>query len=482
MSNQPLAKPIELPIVGSTKYGRYSKISNEQTYNMIISDGFLVPQAGYANALTLGEDMTGRGLYVSYPKNIMISVMDNDVFRINSNLSKTLVGHLNTYSGNVSIDGNDSAEIAIADGKDIHVYNYNTGAFTKAQAYDGALYYPLDFLPNYVTFQDGYMVAGCEGTNSFRLSALNNAKSFPSTAGYVGSFQTNKQDLVKAVVAVPGRGSLLLVIGSLTSCIYFNTGVSTFPYQMSTAINIDFGCVNSATIAKADKIVAWIGRNEYSTPQIVYTTGEGDLNHVSIDGIDYELSQIDDFEKCYGLIYSQDGHLIYQATFTSALDDFSVCYDFNTKLLFTPSDVRMGAHIAKRGVTFNNTYYFISHIDGKLYEWNSKYTTFDGKTIPRIRVLPTSRFPDGNPFIVKEITCLMEQGMAEGNSYLDLTLSKDGGETFGNAFRHDLNTIGNRMNKICFENLGFMNEVTPQFRWWSQGRVVIGNGIMSIYR
>lgn len=481
MIKSPSTKSIELPIVGSTKYGRYSKISDEQTFNMIISDGFLVPQAGYINTGIFTDQTTiGRGVYYSYPKNIIISVMDNDVFRIDNNLNKITIGHLNTYSGKVSIKGNDAAEIAIADGRDIWVYNYNTGAFTLAQAYDGASYYPLDFLPNYLSFQDGYIIAGCEGTNSFRLSELNNAKSFPSTAGYVGKFQTNKQDLTKAVVAIPGRGGLLLVLGGLAGRLYFNTGASTFPYQMSTAINADFGCVSSETIATADKLVVWLGRNEYSTPQIVYTTGEGDLNHITFDGLDYELTQIDDFEKCYGLIYNQDGHLIYQLTFSSALDDFSVCYDFSTKLFFNPSDTRMGAHIAKSGVAFNGTYYFLSHLDGNLYEWNSKYTTFNGKTIPRVRILPTSRFPNSDPYIVDEITCLMEQGVSATESYVDLSLSKDGGDTFGSAMRTTLNAAGQRMNKLSFKSLGMANECTPQFRWWSQGRIVVGNGSMSI--
>ncbi len=42
-----------LDIVGSTKFGRYPKISVEQTWNMIISDGFLVPFAGYLKVAEL---------------------------------------------------------------------------------------------------------------------------------------------------------------------------------------------------------------------------------------------------------------------------------------------------------------------------------------------------------------------------------------------------------------------------------------------
>ena len=46
-------KKISWQIVGSTKFGRYPKISHEQTFNMIRADDFLVDYAGYKNILSL---------------------------------------------------------------------------------------------------------------------------------------------------------------------------------------------------------------------------------------------------------------------------------------------------------------------------------------------------------------------------------------------------------------------------------------------
>ena len=40
-------KPVPLNIVGSSVFGRYSKISTERTTNMFISQDFLVDYTGY---------------------------------------------------------------------------------------------------------------------------------------------------------------------------------------------------------------------------------------------------------------------------------------------------------------------------------------------------------------------------------------------------------------------------------------------------
>ena len=64
---------LPINIVGSSVFGRYPKVSAEYTYNMFVSDNFLVPYAGYqivvpstALASASGQyALTGRGIYSS---------------------------------------------------------------------------------------------------------------------------------------------------------------------------------------------------------------------------------------------------------------------------------------------------------------------------------------------------------------------------------------------------------------------------------
>jgi len=77
---------LELNIVGSSTFGRYPKISIEKTFNMLISDGWLVDYAGYKLAIRASKFANateGRGIHVSTKFDRIIAVFDNNVYLIN---------------------------------------------------------------------------------------------------------------------------------------------------------------------------------------------------------------------------------------------------------------------------------------------------------------------------------------------------------------------------------------------------------------
>jgi len=90
-------------------------------------------------------------------------------------------------------------------------------------------------------------------------------------------------------------------------------------------------------------------------------------------------------------------------------------------------------------VFFNNTYYFISIVDGDLYEINSQFTTFEYRNdvvhqIPRSRVLKTFTTPDGQPGILNDLFFIVEQGIdsentGQGNNIADIKII-DGGSDY----------------------------------------------------
>jgi len=55
------AQSVPLGMVGGNNFGRYPKISAEQTFNFIVSDNALVPYAGYKNVRTQSPNAEGRG-------------------------------------------------------------------------------------------------------------------------------------------------------------------------------------------------------------------------------------------------------------------------------------------------------------------------------------------------------------------------------------------------------------------------------------
>lgn len=472
MKRAPNIQEVPLKLVGSNHFGRYPKISVEEKINFIVSDGWMVPSAGYKKVTTIPGN--ARGLFNSTRLGKLIQVNDNSVYEIGSDLTATKVASIDTFQGDVYIEENDACQIVISDCKYIYVYDYSAGTFVKPT---------IDFIPGRLAFQDGYIISPMGGLAEWALSSQNHAETWPATAGFRGGFQT-KSDNVQAAIRLPGRGNGLFIMGSIVTELWTDTGAQLFPYQRASGFNIDYGCVSPNTIASGDDFVVWLGINEKSGPVILCSSG-GDVQQLSDDGMNYRMAQLVNPSNSYGFLFKQDGHLIYQLTFADNADNLTYAYDFSAKGFFTFTDEKLNHHVAKKAVYFNNNYYFISFHDGNLYEFDSIYTDYDGEEIPRIIITETMRMPDGSPFVGESFNFWLEQGesrLSESLKRIDLSISNDGGASFGNYVTIPLNDVGSRRNKVTYRSLGYTNELTLQFRFYGLDRFVLTNGVLNIYQ
>ncbi len=518
-------KEIPLGLVGSNNFGRFPKISVEQTFNFIISDEALVPYAAYKNVITQSPLALGRGIYSSSRGNIMIAVWGSGVYSISQGLTATLVGNLGTSSGDIFISENNNAEIAITDGtaNTLYVWNWSTLVFTVV-ALPAAITHP-----GYLSFQNGQLILVNQGTTNWYLSGFNNATSWSTAGNSVGTLQT-KPDTVQAAVPVPGGGNNLLLFGKNVAEPWNYTGAALFPYQRYSTNNVDFGCLNASSIAALDNYIVWLAANEQSGATVMIYSGNG-AKSISTDGIDFKLSNLTNPQNCLGFLFRQDGHIIYQFTFPD--DNLSYIYDLTTDKFFTVTDENLNYHIARNVVYFNGHYYFVSLKGGNLYQFGTQYTDAeyavdDIQEIPRIRVLPPFRIPSQRMFIIKSLGFTIENGQpntittfqnvtttgdtiateglfdiaTEGgdlisdeagtttinNTYtiaseaVDLSLSRDGGESFGSSVRQNMNAVGVRKSRFIFQRLGQCNDVTAQLRFSGFGRFVCFEGTYEIFQ
>jgi hypothetical protein len=530
---------VPLKIVGGSNFGRYPKISQEQTWNFIVSDDFLVPYAGYATAVVLNSSEKGRGIYTTFNGDIMVAVIGNNFYKITQNTTTGQLeafsrGSLQTYDGDVYIAENNNAEICVTDGVYVYVYNWLTDSnivqLTAAQ-YDYTIYSN----PGYISFQNGRFILACQNTNYWILSGFNNAFSWPigaSNPELVGSIQT-KPTRMQAAIPVPGGGNNLIVMGSNVAESWQDVGAALFPYQRAVTYNVDYGCINAASIAELDNLIVWLAVNEQSGPIIMYATGS-QTKMISTDGISYVLANLTNAANCTGFLFRQDGHMIYQFTFPD--DNISYAYDFNTGLFFNVSDEKLNYHIARQVVLFNNDYYFVSLNGGDIYRFGTQYSdaiyTINGaatpKEIPRIRITPPVRLPTQRYFIAKSLGFTIENGQkniktllpVQSNtlgqilateSYVDITtesgnpigieattaqteyvvnyseavdlsISRDGGESFGSSWRLNMNPTGHRKSRFIYQRLGIVNDATFQLRFSGFGRFVCTDGLLEVYQ
>jgi len=538
---------VEQPInlVGSSKFGRYPKISSEKTYNMFISDDWLVNFAGYQKVLALLEFGEGRGAYFSLRGNFAIVVINANVYRISVTLGSILIGSLSTSRGEVFIDENLNSQICLVDGINAYIYNWSLPANLTKQT-GGA--FTANLVPNYVTYHDTFFLFG----NALRTG--NGAKWYvysphitdPTliTAFAEQAFQ-NKPDFAVAVKRIPGQSSNVLVFGRGSCEVHAHvssapTTTGVLPYRRNNSISIDYGCLSVNTIASNEDRIAWLGVNSQSAPVIMMFAGQ-QSTRISTDGIDHQLSRIKRPDKSTALFYRQDGHLFYQLTFhhndeldPENSDNLTLVYDCNTNTFFHASDQNLNYHPARQTIFFNQETYFISLNNGSLYKWSTDLTQIiediDGPVeldprlvhdMQRIRICDTIRIPKTSPFIANTLVITIDQGsdptkgiqecivlmiaengvrmfsqnliqlvpenagqedceMTPYQGRIDLSISKNGGETYSNTVSRYTNKLGVRRNIMKWEHMGWCNEFTPKFRFWLSGRSVVGNGVLDV--
>ena len=311
--------------------------------------------------------------------------------------------------------------------------------------------------------------------------------SWPDDASHVGELQT-KGTLCTAPVALDRQ---LFVFGDTVSEPWQDIDYTLFPYQRSNSFSIDYGCVNPATIASGFGVLVWLGSNEKTGVSIMYTMG-GQGKRLSNDGIDFVFSKMKNPNNAVGFIFREAGHVFYVITFIE--DNITYAFDFNTQMFFTLVDHRMNHHIARRVTFFNGKYYFVSLIDGNIYEMSSQYNTLNGHEMPRFRILKNIRVPSGDRFVIRNISLTMEQGFLEHENdaplselpssqpRIDLSLSSDGGEHYCHVSPKYLNPYGKRANICNFWRLGSHNDVTLKFAFWGINRLCVIGAQGSIYQ
>jgi len=513
-------------VVGSSTFGRYPKISLEKTYNMFISDEWLVNYAGFQRVSEILSTGEGRGLFHSVRGNFMLAVVNSSVYKIGNNLAPQFIGNIDTNTDEVFIDENLSQQICIVDGQSAWIYNYSTGTLTKQTL----TFLGNPIIPSYVSYHNTFFLIASSklSTNSQNWYAFQRATDTTISLNTQLSLQT-KPDSAIAVKRLPGRGNNVIVFGSTVAEVWTQVG-GTENYRRVQSFNIDSGCVSVSTIAASEELVCWLSQNENNAPSIMVTDG-GSTKRISSDGIDYLLQTIQRPDESTAFFYRQDGHLFYQLTFFNPKDNVSLIYDFNTSQFCHVSDEDLNFHPARQVIYFNEKTFFVSLNDPSLYQMGTEFITYNynidpnilGDVIPRVRICKTVRREDSSRFRVGMFTFWIEQGVNDyflgdpdeifcqgllitqpGDGFIlaqngdmllaqdgicaenanrprvDMSFSKNGNQSFSNIVGRELNPIGKYRNQVRWWRMGQANEFTVQLRFWGFQRFVAQNGVIEV--
>lgn len=536
---------VPIPIVGSSTFGIYPKISARKTYNMYISDGWLVCYPGYKRVAeieaTVGQESEGRGVFRSIRGNIIVGVVNSAVWTLDAQLGQHFIGNLDTSSGPVFMDENLNGQIGIVDRLNLYIYNRFNNTLTKQT---GLVFDEL--IPNYICYHNTYFLIGngdttANGAKWFAFEFASDNTVDVANGGEL-ALQT-KPDDAKAIVRLPGKGNNVLVFGTAVTEVQNNSPLiqngQILLYQRVSTLNIDYGVLSVATIASSSNFVAWLGVNEKSPPIILTFDGQT-VKTISSDGINNQLGMLKHPEEAIAFMFEVEGHLLYQLTFYNPVDNLTLIYDFETEKFFNVSNHELNYHPARQIVYINNKSYFISINNGSVYETDMSLTTYDenlvkrgestyddalNHIIPRQVIGETWMIPNSapDPFRANIFYLTMEQGedpnwtelraitgcddvviTEEGETIItedgetvitedapqcftyqpgvDFSFSIDGGVTFSAEIRNVLGFEAHRKNITKWFRLGRMNQFTPKVKFWGYGRFVVGNGILEIIK
>lgn len=436
------SEQVPVNVSGSSQFGIYPKTSLEKTYNMFISDNWMVSYPGYEALEQITAMGEGRALFRSVRGDFLIAVISSGVYRINQSLDIEFIDVINTSFGEVVIDENLAGQICLVDGLNAYIYTYSGTTIgtldTQVLVNIPSSGSPITIVPNYVCYHNTFfLIASSPGSPNSQNwyvfipnpAPVPGAQIICNGIGGTLSIQTKPDDAV-AVRRIPGRSNNIIVFGTTVCEIWTQVGGldaqgNAVAYQRVSSYSVDNGCVSVSTISANDEMICWLAQNENNSP-VVMTSNGAETKSISTDGIDHLLETIQFPDQSTGFFFRQDGHVFYQVTFYNPKDNLSLIYDFNTQQFFHVSDEDLNYHPARDVVYFERKSYFISLNDGYFYQIGDEFTSYNyldpdsdvvrEEEIPRIRICKTVRKEDSSTFRAGMFTFWIEQGV---NSFVE---------------------------------------------------------------
>ena len=266
-------------------YAEQSPAEGKSPYSVTRCPGIVSP-ASIVDP-TAGE---GRGLYRW--QGILYSLVGTTLYKINSSHVYTSIGTV-AGLGLVSFAETPTQLVICANSASYYLVGSTLTQITDADFLSGVQ----------VCGIDGFVLFRRESTGIFFGSDLANAASYDAL-----NFAT-AEGLADNIVGIIADHRQVILAGEASMEIFFNAGISGFPFIRDSNGFVELGCAAGKTLAKIDNSVFWLAsdltvrRLDGNTPV-----------RVSQHGVE-QLIATYTTSDAYAFTYTQYGHLFYVLTF-----------------------------------------------------------------------------------------------------------------------------------------------------------------------
>ena len=428
--------------------------------------------------LPVGDNPTfvGRPNGLISTDSLCFAVVGSLVYQIDTNFDSTLIGTIDSTSGQLKMDL-DGAYLIITDGASSGwSYQIVTGSWAALPGPPGPT------APTYVCDQDGYPVFNDTATGALQTmtqGGYNDPTSFYVTnniqVNYKSSFLSYP---LIAMESINGR-IFAFTTGFIVG--YENVGAAGFTFQRDENLIYGYGLISAGWLAKGiggskgEKQPEFLifGTNVDGTNKIMLTTG-ADPIVISTPAIELELTNLTMPTDCTSFIWSYGGQVFYEISFNT--DNLTLVYNKTSDRWFHAQTLG-NRHFAQCYTFFNGKRLALSNLDNGLYELSEAFPTDFGNPITRRRITKNIRAPGYRKFTVHNIWLYCQQGIGlpggvnpNGTNYvygasgeLLVYVSRDGGETFEQPIILSFGEVG-RYNYVTTDfSLGEARDLTFKF-------------------
>lgn len=405
--------------------------------------GSLVGTPGLSLLATIGNGPI-RGIWYT-TTGVLYVVSGNKLYSVSSSWVGTLIGTLQTSTGQVSMADN-SLQLVIVDGLNGYYVDFTVpGTLTQ--------FTDLNWLgSNIVTYQDGYFIFAAPNSKEFYLSDLNDIT-------FTAPANTSKEGNADNIIAHISCNRNLWLFGDQTTEVFFDSGDNLNPFQFIQGSMSQYGCAAKFGVAKMANTVFWLGKDQ-SGSGIVFMANGYNPQRISTQGVELAIQSYSTISDAIAFSYQENGHQFFVLSFPTG--NATWVYDIASSLWHERAYTNQGVLERIRANCYAfpfNTHVVGDYANGNIYKQSLSIYSDNGNPITRQRVAP---------HISKDIERIFFQsfqldietgtgidGTGQGtNPQAILQWSNDGGHTWSNEYWASFGAIGATKTKVEWRRLG----------------------------
>lgn len=366
-------------------------------------------------------------------------------------------------------------------------------------------------IPSEVTAGDIYYVVAKSGTAVIQVSATRGGAAIVSSAGGSGNIDNEGQLQLGSITSHPGTivacrtlHRRLFLFSQFFTEVWENAGIGTnLPFRRNNSLLMEYGTPAIGSIAVGFDKMFFLSQDRDGLGAVMQVTGS-QSQPVSNRALDFQLAQyaaLQQVSDCTSFLIKENGLIFYRMNFTAA--DHTFVYNVTLsnpeteegKLWHEEETLEGNRHPAQTHAYFNGINYVGDFANPVLYQIDSNTFTNAGEAIRRMRITRPVVPPGYQRIRVDRLQLDLLQGnvaeieadfvypwlltesqiiiTTENNVNLEveppvninanrspvapfvfLSISRDGGQTYGYTVRAPMGKIGNRTARTLWRKLG----------------------------